>query len=128
MVNRKGLSSVRQRVWSRGAVLDHVQQTKEAKVYTTGYHKGRRDEVKRLYWVLKNLRDGNRDGDFYRRTTKRRRTCVRTARLSSLIQSHRFPMRGRHWKGHSIFSAARGVAILLRHKRERVSAKRATDV
>ncbi len=46
-----------------GEVLHHVQQSKEAKAFTTGYNKGRSDEVKRLYWVQKNLHRGDEFSD-----------------------------------------------------------------
>lgn len=38
-----------------GAVVNAVQKRGAQNAYKTGYDKGRSDEVKRLYWVQKNL-------------------------------------------------------------------------
>ena len=45
-----------------GELLNHKQETGKAKAYTTGYDKWRSDEVKRLYWVQRNLHRGDEFG------------------------------------------------------------------
>ena len=45
-----------------GELLNHTQETGKAKAYTSGYDKGRSDEVKRLYWVQRNLHRGDEFG------------------------------------------------------------------
>lgn len=42
-----------------GAVLNKVRERGAEKAYISGYDKGRSDEVKRLYWVQKNLHRGD---------------------------------------------------------------------
>ena len=42
-----------------GELLNHQQESGKAKAYTSGYDKGRSDEVKRLYWVQRNLHRGD---------------------------------------------------------------------
>ncbi len=38
-----------------GETLNHLNENREVQAYQSGYDKGRSDEVKRLYWVQKNL-------------------------------------------------------------------------
>ena len=45
-----------------GAVLGGAQQRSKASAYRNGYDKGRSDEVKRLYWVSKQLHQGDEFG------------------------------------------------------------------
>ncbi len=46
-----------------GEALNHSRESGNAKAYQSGYDKGRSDEVKRLYWIQKNLhRDAYGDG------------------------------------------------------------------
>ncbi len=45
-----------------GAIVNQVREGGERKAYGTGYDKGRSDEVKRLYWVQKNLHRGDEFG------------------------------------------------------------------
>ena len=48
-----------------GALVNHARELSKEKAYETGYHKGRSDEVKRLYWVQKNLHRGDEFGLSY---------------------------------------------------------------
>ncbi|MEZ5325849.1 MAG: hypothetical protein R3F19_12405 [Verrucomicrobiales bacterium] len=43
-------------------MLNHSRETGKVKAYTSGYDKGRSDEVKRLYWVQRNLHRGDEFG------------------------------------------------------------------
>ncbi|MCB1095972.1 MAG: hypothetical protein KDN22_10395 [Verrucomicrobiae bacterium] len=45
-----------------GELLNHSRETGKVKAYTSGYDKGRSDEVKRLYWVQRNLHRGDEFG------------------------------------------------------------------
>ena len=42
-----------------GALLNSSRKRNEQKAYTTGYDKGRSDEVKRLYWMQKRMHEGD---------------------------------------------------------------------
>ena len=48
-----------------GELIDQSRETAKVNAYQTGYAKGRSDEVKRLYWIQKNLhRDEYGDASF----------------------------------------------------------------
>ncbi len=45
-----------------GEVVNHSREAARIQSYRAGYNKGRSDEVKRLYWVQKNLHRGDEFG------------------------------------------------------------------
>ena len=50
-----------------GTAINYWKQNSESKAYSSGYTKGRSDEVKRLYWISKRLHEGDEsDGPFHR--------------------------------------------------------------
>lgn len=48
-----------------GALFNHARERSQERAYGNGYDKGRSDEVKRLYWVQKNIHRGDEFGMGY---------------------------------------------------------------
>ena len=50
-----------------GKAINYWKDVSEARAYSSGYTKGRSDEVKRLYWISKRLHEGDDSGGSFHR-------------------------------------------------------------